>query len=322
MVFAALRCYARGSLPLLAAIVAPRPRWTAPYACAAAVSLRPRLDSWLQSTISNEERRRVALTKEAEAARNAERLSQWATLVVANLYRIDDRTTKIVVEDWEKDGAPTELTFEAGQGSPREQADRAFDKARRLRRGSTVVAGLIEESEKRERILQGWRARLAAEAEEEESEAGLRVLRSEILREGKRLKLKLAGLEEEGEAPTGGRPLPRGKRAVQQQQTLFASQTAGWGGREFQSPRGVAILVGRNRRENEQLSLTICRDPDVWMHGARRSPRVPSARHADTPSLGANFARAWRVAFGRSARRSWCSRRAATIARRWSAASR
>ena len=160
MVFAALRCYARGSLPLLAAIVAPRPRWTAPYACAAAVSLRPRLDSWLQSTISNEERRRVALTKEAEAARNAERLSQWATLVVANLYRIDDRTTKIVVEDWEKDGAPTELTFDAGQGSPREQADRAFDKARRLRRGSTVVAGLIEESEKRERILQGWRARL------------------------------------------------------------------------------------------------------------------------------------------------------------------
>ena len=29
---------------------------------------------------------------------------------------------------------------------------------------------------------------------------------------------------------------------------------------------GVPILVGRNRKENEQLSLRVAREPDVWMH--------------------------------------------------------
>ena len=37
-------------------------------------------------------------------------------------------------------------------------------------------------------------------------------------------------------------------------------------GRTFRSPNGVPILVGRNRAQNEELSLRIAREPDVWMH--------------------------------------------------------
>lgn len=32
------------------------------------------------------------------------------------------------------------------------------------------------------------------------------------------------------------------------------------------SAAGYTILVGRNRRENEQLTLQVARDGDVWMH--------------------------------------------------------
>ena len=60
--------------------------------------------------------------------------------------------------------------------------------------------------------------------------------------------------------------LPRGKRDVTQAAPLAPSRTPGWSGREFTSPLGVPILVGRNRKENEELSLRIARDPDVWMH--------------------------------------------------------
>ena len=42
-------------------------------------------------------------------------------------------------------------------------------------------------------------------------------------------------------------------------------------GRVFESAAGVPILVGRNKRENEQLSLHIGRHPDVWFH-AREVP--------------------------------------------------
>ena len=39
-----------------------------------------------------------------------------------------------------------------------------------------------------------------------------------------------------------------------------------WTGREFTSPQGIPILVGRNSRENELLTLQIAKDPDVRMH--------------------------------------------------------
>ena len=37
------------------------------------------------------------------------------------------------------------------------------------------------------------------------------------------------------------------------------------------SPAGYTILVGRNRKENEQLTLQVARERDVWMH-VRGSP--------------------------------------------------
>ena len=80
-------------------------------------------------------------------------------------------------------------------------------------------------------------------------------------------KLPEHGLATEGDrsvlAAEGSKSLPRGSRADTQPQR---TQTGGWSGREFVSPMGVPILVGRNRAENEQLSLKIARDPDVWFH--------------------------------------------------------
>ena len=259
----------------------------APLACAAAAtsssSVSDLLAAWLDKALTAEARKRKALQKEADAARSAERLGQWATLVVANLYRIDPAAERAIVEDWENGGTPTELKFEPSEGTPREQADKAFAKARRLRRGSAVVAELIEQSEATERKLRIWRQRLevsAAEADAVNDETlrkdavndeTLRKLRSDITREAKKLQLKLPehGFAAEGDrsaAADKSKSLPRGSRADTQPQQLFASQTGGWSGREFVSPMGVPILVGRNCAENEQLSLKIARDPDVWFH--------------------------------------------------------
>jgi len=256
-------------LPLLAALSRPS-RCSPLLTCSIAsstTSLKPQLETWITKSVSAEERKRAALQKEADAALKAEKLGQWATLVVANLYRIDDKATSAIVEDWENGGRPTELKFDASSGTPREQADKAFAKARKLRRGSAIVAELIEKSLKVERKLRAWQQRLEEAAEEEDADAGdaLLLLRSDIAREAKKLKLKAPELVEGGDAAGGG-SLPRGSRAETQPQPLAPSLTPGWGGREFASPAGVSILVGRNRAENEQLSLKIARDPDVWFH--------------------------------------------------------
>jgi NFACT N-terminal and middle domains len=130
------------ALPLLAALSRPQSflrSGFAPFACAAAAtsssSVSDLLAAWLDKALTAEARKRKALQKEADAARSAERLGQWATLVVANLYRIDPAAERAIVEDWENGGTPTELKFDPSEGTPREQADKAFAKARKLRLG-------------------------------------------------------------------------------------------------------------------------------------------------------------------------------------------
>ena len=247
-------------LPLLAAACRHPRLNVAPLACAA-----PQLNAWLDTTLANEQRRRISLAKEAEAALKAEKLAKWANLVVANLYRIDDRATNVVVEDWEAGGQQTELHFDSTAGTPREQADAAFAKARKLRRGSAIVSDLIERSEVIEGRLRVWQERLRQLSMDDDNDA-LRILRQEVVREAKKLKLKATELELSDTSEHLGKHPAQGRRGSAQAQPLWPSNTPGWGGREFVSPSGVPILVGRNRKDNEQLSLSVAREPDVWMH--------------------------------------------------------
>lgn len=113
------------------------------YCCEASTPAHFRvLNQWLELSMQNEERRRMALCKEAEHAASAEALGKWATLIVSNLYRIDSKAERVVVEDWQEGGKPIELKLDSSAGTPQEQAEEAFRKARRLRRGSAVVAGV------------------------------------------------------------------------------------------------------------------------------------------------------------------------------------
>lgn len=261
-----------GRLTLLASSLStPVPR----AVCLCTAPVHSLLQPWFEQTLTAERRKRTALKKEEDAARKAEGLGAWATLVVANLYRIDASAESVTVEDWAQGGAPTELRFAPGAGTPQEQADAAFKKARKLRRGSAVVATLLQESEAAELKLEAWRAEAAMLAEAaplaatEETDDAMRRLTQRLLKEAKRRKWKAEGLG--GQEAAASSALPRGRRADTQALPLAPSQTPGWEGREFESPSGVPILVGRNRRQNEQLSLKVAREPDVWMH-ARGCP--------------------------------------------------
>ncbi len=268
----------RGPLSLAArsllAAAASRPlRGGAPTCLSTSTAAVPSIQSWLDVAVDTERRRRSSLEKEAAAAAEAEDLGAWATLVTANLYRIDPGCRSVVVEDWERGGESVELEFDPLKGTPQEQADAAFKKARKLRRGSAVVAALIDESVTLERKLEAWKSEAAELAAAEAAAAAgeselpveladaVRRLRSSLLKYAKKRKLKAAALlEGEGGGAGDARARP------EQRAPLAPSRTPGWSGREFVSPSGVPILVGRNRRENEQLSLRVAREPDVWMH--------------------------------------------------------
>lgn len=126
---------------------------------AAAEPLFSVLQVGLARAAEREQRKRASLEKEATAATKAEKLGRWGTLVTSNLYRIPADATSAVVEDWEQGGKEVTLTFDAKIGSPRLEAERAFTAARKLRRGSAVVADLLEESRRTTASLGEWQAR-------------------------------------------------------------------------------------------------------------------------------------------------------------------
>ena len=126
---------------------------------AAAEPLFSVLQVGLARAAEREQRKRASLEKEATAATKAEKLGRWGTLVTSNLYRIPADATSAVVEDWEQGGKEVTLTFDAKIGSPRLEAEKAFTAARKLRRGSAVVADLLEESRRTTASLGEWQAR-------------------------------------------------------------------------------------------------------------------------------------------------------------------
>ena len=84
-------------------------------------------------------------------------------------------------------------------------------------------------------------------------------LRDELLADAKRAKRlnpKPAELAPAA-APAAAAPPPKAKR---------------WSGRRFETPSGVPILVGRNKKENEKLSPTSPRTPTCGC--TRAAPQV------------------------------------------------
>ena len=130
--------------------------------------------------------------------------------------------------------------------SAKDEADAGFKKARRLRRGSAVVEGLLSESAERAEALSNLAAACAAAADDD----ALDIVAKRAAKRG---------------AAPAAKPKPKAPPPSQRQKRRE------WTGRTFSSPAGVPILVGRSRRENDHLSLVIARYGDVWLH-ARNAP--------------------------------------------------
>ena len=156
------------------------------------------LQAGLARAAEREQRKRASLEKEAAAATKAEQLGRWGTLVTSNLYRIPAGATSAVVEDWEQGGKEVTLTFDAKIGSPQLEAEKAFAAARKLRRGSVVVAELLEESRRTSASLGEWQARVEQSANDPYA---LGSLQAQLVKRAKKLNLKLAELQPSGDAP-------------------------------------------------------------------------------------------------------------------------
>jgi len=233
------------------------------------------LSNALGAALSKEERKRASLVRESQAAKTAESLGKWATLVTSNLYRIQADAEHAEVEDWDNGGVTVTLRFDLKTyASPREQAEAAFAKARRLRRGSAVLEDLISRTDHTCAEIKRWVSELEEVTGRAAGDGGSAQREVEELYYAinagfKRLKLKpLDDLVYTDASASGGSRsvVVAPNRNSCSDAPRVQGAAAVWQGRTFTAPSGTPILVGRRRAENELLSTKLAREPDLWFH--------------------------------------------------------
>jgi predicted ribosome quality control (RQC) complex YloA/Tae2 family protein len=232
---------------------------------AAREDARDRLRREIARRAARLEGARAGFERAIAAAALADERQRDGELLLGNLGRVKRGAREVVVEDWYAGGAPRAIALDPRRPA-REEAERYFKAAQKLRRGGALAA-------ERLRALEGERERLdAARAALETPDAEPAAI--------------AAGLGIRAAAP----PAKRGAARVS-------------GPRRFRSKDGLEILVGRSDAENERITLREARGADLFLHvegapgshvivRAERGRPVPLESMLDAAALAVHYSKA------------------------------
>ena len=192
----------------------------------------------LRKAISNlheRTRRKLELQRqELEATHDREQLRRQGDIVTANLHAITRGQTLLRAEDlYDEDLREIEIPLKPNL-SPQQNAARFYKDYARAKHAEQVLTQQIAQGEIEEAYLGGVLEELARA----ENERDLSEIRAEL------------------EAGGYVRPADRRKQVKQQPSKPM----------HFRSSDGFDIFVGRNNRQNDQLSLKTARRDDLWLH--------------------------------------------------------
>ena len=179
--------------------------------------------------------RKTALQeKEREKAKDRERLRQMGDLLTANLHRITKGQTKITVENfYDPDMAPTEIPL-SPLLSPQQNAAKFYKDYAKAKTAEKELTHQLELGQTELHYLNS----VLEELDRAQTEAELEEIRQELA--------------------SGGyvKPDPSRKRMKQAPAKPM----------RFVSTDGFPIYVGRNNRQNDELTCKLAQKNDLWLH--------------------------------------------------------
>jgi len=212
------------------------------------------------------------------AAKGAEQWRIYGELIAANMYRLKKGMASFTAENFYDPGAPP-ITVELDPAlSPAENAERYFNRYHKAKNAARQAALQLKRT--REEILylnSVAQALEMAETLEDLEEIGRELVKAGYLPAAERDDSR-PGKRKEKERRGGSRPL------------------------ELLSGDGFTILVGKNNRQNDYLSLKLAGAEDIWLHAKdvpgshvliRTGGRpVPDRTLEEAAGLAAYFSRA------------------------------
>ena len=183
------------------------------------------------------QRKLMVQEKELQATFDRERLRQLGDILTANIHRIQKGQTKVTVEDfYDENMAQIEVSI-SPLLSPQQNAAKYYKDYARMKNAERELTKQLELGEQELHYLQS----VLEELDRAESEAELEEIRQELY----------AG---------GYVRLDSSKRRMKQGKLPPL---------RFESTDGYPIYVGRNNRQNEELTFKLARKDDIWLHAQK-----------------------------------------------------
>jgi hypothetical protein len=223
------------------------------------------LSQALARTRSKLDRRVVAVLGDLERIDAALASAAQATAFVAEAGRLPRGAREMSVVD-ASTGETLTMTLDPAR-SARDELDRVFRRARRLKLGRGVAERRLAEAERAKATLGEQSA--ALQGLDLASDGALERLLG-LAREARAAASRDFVLTEP-KAPTRKAPRPEPRRAY----------------RTFLGARGVPIFVGRGGADNDELTLRVARPQDLWLHVKGRAGAhvvVRLAKNASCPA--------------------------------------
>lgn len=207
-----------------------------------------------------------SLEREQEKATQVEDMVKRAQLITTYMYMFQPHRRSAVVQDWEQDGKDIEIVLNDKYKSASEEVDALFAQARKLKRGTTVIEDLLQQARSHLETLENI-----------EQELNTLVITSPASNDWFAFQVIQQRLRNVAQQTGFQVPSSMDSDHPDQQSSLASAQQQKRGQRrpplgtpasnirKLISPGGCTVLVGRNRRGNEYLSMTLARGEDLWM---------------------------------------------------------
>lgn len=243
-------------------------------------ALQVALADSVERALSQLAKKTASLRRELEKAQRLEGTMARANLILSNLYRLPSGVKEAEVEDWENGGNLVRLELSPDHGSFQEEADALFAQCKKMKRGASAVRELLVESSAAEEILSDALEDLQSLSSTDGADGvALVLIQQRLERSSKKTGFKPPKLDSEGTMES------RDKQKSGNKNSRGGSKNSNKGAnvnpREFRSPSGHKVLVGRNRRDNEAICFRLSRDTDIWVSVL---DRVPSAHCSHSQS--------------------------------------
>jgi predicted ribosome quality control (RQC) complex YloA/Tae2 family protein len=205
-----------------------------------------------------EERERYTRENIARAG-EADQWERWGNLLKSSIGRIQPFRDRVEVVDYYDPAAPAVTIPLKPALAPRQNVERCFTRAKKLRRTLPALESRLAEHGANLSMIEELARDVAGAAGRDELSL-LEARLASLDRAAARAAAGAAIAVRTGTgAGTAGRA--RGGRA-----RARAGARAGGGPLEFVSTDGLRILVGRNNAENDLLSRKLARKHDLWLH--------------------------------------------------------